>query len=59
MVEPCPSAATPAAEACMCRVVDLVNLVLESTAVSGLMFLFILIILTILTSLMFMPSLAG
>ena len=30
----------------MCRVVDLVNLVLESTAVSGLMFLFILIILT-------------
>ena len=43
----------------MCRVVDLVNLVLESTAVSGLMFLFILIILTILTSLMFMPSLAG
>ena len=40
----------------MCRVVDLVNLVLESTAVSGLMFLFILIILTILTSLMFMPS---
>ena len=54
MVEPTPAAPTPAAEACMCRFVDLVDI-----EISGFIFLFIVNTLTILTDLMglmFMPS---
>ena len=42
MVEPTPAAPTPAAEACMCRFVDLVDI-----EISGFIFLFIVNTLTI------------